>query len=132
MAIAATFSLFYTILFGSFAYAIPAYSTFKAVEKKGGEDVREWAQYWVIFAVFILSQWLVDFLLCWLPFYYIAKLGFLVALWHPSTKLASSIYAKAFAPLVSRAGARSGFQEVDAGAAGAGRRLGGRGMHTAC
>jgi hypothetical protein len=37
-----------------------------------------------------------------LPFYYIAKLGFLVALWHPSTKLASSIYAKAVAPLVSR------------------------------
>ncbi|KAI8472523.1 MAG: TB2/DP1, HVA22 family-domain-containing protein [Monoraphidium minutum] len=101
MAIQATMSLVYTLLFGAAAYAIPAYSTFKAVEKKGGEDVRDWAQYWVILAAFICSQWAVDFLLCWLPFYYLAKLGFLVALWHPSTKLAAAIYAKALAPLVS-------------------------------
>lgn len=36
-----------------------------------------------------------------LPFYYIAKLGFLVALWHPSTKLALTIYAKVFSPLLA-------------------------------
>jgi hypothetical protein len=31
---------------GTIAYAVPAYSTFKAVEKRGGEEVRDWAQYW--------------------------------------------------------------------------------------
>jgi hypothetical protein len=39
-----------------------------------------------------------------LPFYYLAKLGFLVALWHPSTKLAAALYGKAIAPLLARCG----------------------------
>jgi hypothetical protein len=28
------------------AYIVPGYSTFKAIEKRGGDDVRDWAQYW--------------------------------------------------------------------------------------
>jgi hypothetical protein len=39
-----------------------------------------------------------------LPFYSLAKLGFLAALWHPSTKLAASIYVKGLAPLLARCG----------------------------
>ncbi|GBF89397.1 hypothetical protein Rsub_01969 [Raphidocelis subcapitata] len=101
MAVTSIISLAYTLLYGTIAYAVPAYSTFKAIEKRGGEEVRDWAQYWVVFSAFISSQWLVDFLLCWLPFYYLAKLGFLVALWHPSTKLAAALYGKAIAPLLA-------------------------------
>lgn len=37
-----------------------------------------------------------------LPFYSVAKLGFIAALWHPSTKLAASLYTKGIAPLLSR------------------------------
>jgi receptor expression-enhancing protein 5/6 len=66
----------------------------QAIEKKGSTDVKDWAEYWVVLAVFYVSQWLIDFVLCWLPFYYLAKLGFLLALWHPSTRLAQSIYQK--------------------------------------
>lgn len=101
MAIAATMSFLYTLTYGVIAYLLPGYMTFKAIEKKGPEDVREWAEYWVVFASFICVQWLVDFTLSWLPFYYIAKLGGLLALWHPSTRLASALYAKVFDPLIS-------------------------------
>lgn len=50
-------------------------------------------------AAFIVTQWAIDFVLCWLPFYYVAKLGFLLALWHPSTRLAASLYQKVLSPL---------------------------------
>jgi hypothetical protein len=36
-----------------------------------------------------------------LPLYYVAKLGFIVALWHPSTRLALAIYTKLFGPLLT-------------------------------
>lgn len=47
-------------------------------------------------------SWLLDGALSWLPFYYVAKLAFVGALWHPSSRLASAIYAKFFAPLVGQ------------------------------
>jgi hypothetical protein len=40
--------------------------------------------------------------LAWLPFYYLAKLAFVAALWHPQSRLASALYAKFFAPLVGQ------------------------------
>jgi hypothetical protein len=68
--------------------------TTQAIEKKGSADVKDWAEYWVVLAAFYAAQWVIDFVLCWLPFYYIGKLGFLLALWHPSTRLAQSLYQK--------------------------------------
>lgn len=55
----------------------------QAIEKKGSSDVKDWAEYWVVLSTFYVTQWAIDCVLCWLPFYYIAKLGFLCALWHP-------------------------------------------------
>lgn len=45
--------------------------------------MKDWAEYWVVLSTFYVTQWAIDCVLCWLPFYYIAKLGFLCALWHP-------------------------------------------------
>lgn len=101
MPVAATVNLVYMIIYATLAYLVPGYQTFKAIEKKGDSDVKEWAEYWVVLSTFYCSQCLIDFVLCWLPFYYLAKLGFLLALWHPSTKLASAIYGKVLSPLVS-------------------------------
>lgn len=47
MAVAATVSLLYTLIYSSFAYILPGYQTFKAIERRGTEDVRQWAVYWV-------------------------------------------------------------------------------------
>ncbi|KAF8061165.1 Reep5 [Scenedesmus sp. PABB004] len=101
MAIAATVSLVYSLVYTTLAYVLPGYQTFKALEKKGADDVREWATYWVVLATFYCLQIFVDLVLSWLPFYYVAKLGFILALWHPSTQLAASLYAKVLSPLVA-------------------------------
>jgi hypothetical protein len=71
----------------------------QAIERKGTSDVKDWAEYWVVLSTFYVTQWAIDFVLCWLPFYYIAKLGFIMALWHPSTRLAQSLYQKVLSPL---------------------------------
>lgn len=61
--------------------------------------MKDWAEYWVVLSTFYVTQWAIDFVLCWLPFYYIAKLGFILALWHPSTRVAQSLYQKVLSPL---------------------------------
>ena len=30
------------------AYIIPGYYTFKSIEKRGGDDVKEWAAFWCV------------------------------------------------------------------------------------
>ncbi|WIA23665.1 hypothetical protein OEZ86_010492 [Tetradesmus obliquus] len=101
MPIAATASLVYSMLFATFAYLLPGYQTFKAVERKSSDDVREWACYWTVLATLYCLQPFIDLLASWLPFYYLAKLGFLLGLWYPSTKWAQYLYARGFSPLVS-------------------------------
>lgn len=72
------------LLPASFSFSpLPHSPTQQAIEKKGTSDVKDWAEYWVVLSTFNVTQWAIDFVLCFLPFYYIAKLGFLCALWHP-------------------------------------------------
>lgn len=66
---------------------------------KGSCSVKDWAEYWVVLSTLYVTQFAVDFFLSWLPFYYLAKLGFILALWHPSTRLAQTLYQKALSPL---------------------------------
>jgi receptor expression-enhancing protein 5/6 len=101
MAVAATITLLYTMIYSLLAYILPGYQTFKAIERRGTEDVRQWAVYWVVLAVFYCSQVAFDLLLSWLPLYYAGKLAFILALWHPNTQLAQSIYIKVFRPMLN-------------------------------
>jgi receptor expression-enhancing protein 5/6 len=66
----------------------------QAIERKGEVEVKEWATYWVVLASLVLLGWLLDFTLSWLPFYFVIKLVFICALWHPSTKWALYVYTK--------------------------------------
>jgi receptor expression-enhancing protein 5/6 len=77
-----------------------AYFTFKALEHKGDLDVRNWAVYWTILALFTCCHSLLDCSLCWLPGYYFLKLGFMAALWHPNMQLAVWLYERSVGPLL--------------------------------
>eukprot|EP00882_Tetradesmus_deserticola_P000835 GHRQ01000908.1.p2 GENE.GHRQ01000908.1~~GHRQ01000908.1.p2 ORF type:complete len:204 (+),score=88.24 GHRQ01000908.1:396-1007(+) len=100
MATADVVSLLYTMTYGLIAYALPAYLTFKSLEHKGDADVRGWAVYWTVLALLTCVHTLLDCTLCWLPGYYLLKLGFMAALWHPSTRLAAWIYDRTVGPLL--------------------------------
>ncbi|WIA13879.1 hypothetical protein OEZ85_002451 [Tetradesmus obliquus] len=80
--------------------AAAAYLTYIAIEHKGNEDVRNWAVYWATLALLSCSHSALDCVLCWLPFYNLLKLGFLLALWHPNTQLALWLYDRSVGQLL--------------------------------
>jgi len=79
----------------------PAYSTFKATQK--GADAAEttrWLHYWMIFAAFSTIEWLVDMVGAYLPFYFEAKLMFVLWLVMARFKGATTLCTKYAEPLL--------------------------------
>merc|ERR1711970_450412 len=60
------------------AFVYPALSSLKALETRRKEDDTRWLIYWVVFAIFSVIEFFSDILLSWVPFYFLAKLVFLI------------------------------------------------------
>jgi len=58
----------------------------KAIESKETEDDTQWLSYWTVYASFNVVEYFSSFILRWIPFYYFAKISFLVWCFLPSTK----------------------------------------------
>mmetsp|Transcript_21579 Transcript_21579/g.19147 ORF Transcript_21579/g.19147 Transcript_21579/m.19147 type:complete len:151 (-) Transcript_21579:66-518(-) len=70
----------------------PAFQSFKALESEQGLDDKKWLTYWVIFSSFSMIDHFGEFILVWIPFYFLFKLCFLIYLFLPATDGASHIY----------------------------------------
>ncbi|KAJ2605867.1 ER membrane protein DP1/Yop1 [Coemansia sp. BCRC 34490] len=81
-----------------FGYA--AYATVGAIESPGKEDDTQWLAYWVVFGLFNVAEYFAGFLLYWFPFYYVAKLAFLVWLMLPATRGAERLYHTGVRPIM--------------------------------
>ncbi|KAJ1965951.1 ER membrane protein DP1/Yop1 [Dipsacomyces acuminosporus] len=81
-----------------FGYA--AYASIAAIESPGKEDDAQWLTYWVIFALCNVAEYFTGFLLYWIPFYYVFKLGFLAWLMLPTTRGAEKLYFGTVRPFV--------------------------------
>ncbi|CAD7700956.1 unnamed protein product [Ostreobium quekettii] len=80
------------------AYAWPAYLSYKSVESRQPEGVRDWCIYWFVLALFTIAERVADAFLFWVPLYYPAKVAFVLYLWHPRTLGAKTLYGKAVRP----------------------------------
>ncbi|PNW88404.1 hypothetical protein CHLRE_01g027900v5 [Chlamydomonas reinhardtii] len=80
--------------------AFPAYMTHKAVSSGNTQQLRHWCIYWLLMGFFMCVEWLADLSIFWLPLYYEAKLLFVVALWHPRTHAAITLYDTYILPLL--------------------------------
>ncbi|KAG6505757.1 hypothetical protein ZIOFF_038122 [Zingiber officinale] len=69
-------------------YPYPAYECYKTIELNKQEigQLRFWSQYWILFGLLRELGVFADILFSWLPFYYGAKLGAFLYLWHSRTK----------------------------------------------
>lgn len=77
----------------------PAYRSYKAVKTKNVREYVKWMMYWIVFAIFLCAEALMDiFVAFWFPFYYEAKILFVLWLLAPYTKGASFIYRKFIHP----------------------------------
>lgn len=81
----------------------PAYRSFKAVRTKNIREYVKWMMYWIVYAVWLNVEVIADVILgFWMPFYYEAKVLFMLWLISPYTRGASMLYRKFIHPLMIR------------------------------
>lgn len=109
MGIAVFFALY--MIFGYFAqllcnfvgFAIPAYASMRAIESTKKEDDTKWLTYWVVFACFSVVDFFADNILRYFPFYWLAKIIFLVYCFAPIEPNGSQhVYNKFIRPFFLR------------------------------
>ena len=62
------------LVFNVVGCGVPALMTYEMLEAK--EDMKSAMTYWVVFGLFTLVADLLDWLLCWIPFFFFARLAF--------------------------------------------------------
>ena len=71
---------------------LPAHFSFKAIASPGGSDDKEWLTYWVVFGLFVVAELFFGKVLCYIPFYFFFKMGFLIWLFLPIFRGAGVLY----------------------------------------
>ncbi|XP_015586970.1 receptor expression-enhancing protein 5 [Cephus cinctus] len=64
-------------------FIYPAYCSMKALETPQKDDDTKWLTYWVVFATFTIAEFFVDYIVYWLPVYWLLKCLFYVWLMVP-------------------------------------------------
>lgn len=75
-----------------FAFAYPAYMSFKAIDSPDKVDDMQWLTYWVVFGFFSITESVMNFLVSWIPFYFVIKCGFFLWMYHPKFMGAGLVY----------------------------------------
>lgn len=81
------------------AFAYPAIASLKALETRQKDDDTKWLTYWVVFGFLGIFEFFGEYLLNFLPFYHVVKLGFQVWL---MTDGALIFYQRILRPLAVR------------------------------
>jgi receptor expression-enhancing protein 5/6 len=82
------------------AFVYPVYASIKAIESTDKDDDTLWLTYWIVFSLFKIIEGGADYLISFIPFYFIGKLVFLVWCYYPATKGANTIYQTVIKPYV--------------------------------
>ncbi|KAG2387247.1 hypothetical protein C9374_001579 [Naegleria lovaniensis] len=56
----------------------PAFKSFQALKSAGEDDDKQWLTYWSVYAFVITFECFFEWLIYWIPFYFEAKIIFLV------------------------------------------------------
>ncbi|KAF9516599.1 hypothetical protein BS47DRAFT_1375973 [Hydnum rufescens UP504] len=87
-------------LIGAFLY--PAYASYKTLARgTSEEDIERWLMYWSVLGVIISAEYVAEWLVRWIPFYWVIKTIFLLYLALPQTQGATLIYRTRLAPFLS-------------------------------
>lgn len=79
-------------------FLYPAYKSIKAIESSDVADDRRWLIYWVVYSTLIIAEYFSDWLLFWIPFYYMFKSCLLIWCMHPNYNGSMVIYNNLIRP----------------------------------
>jgi len=87
-------------LLGAFLY--PAYASYRTLSRRPAEEpeLERWLMYWSVLGVFLSAEYVGEWLVSWIPFYWVAKTLFLLYLALPQTQGATVLYQSRLAPLL--------------------------------
>jgi len=80
-------------------FLYPAYESIKAIESNTKKDDTKWLTYWVVYSSFIVVEFFSDYLLFWIPFYYVLKCALLLYCMLPQYNGSQNIYQFCVRPL---------------------------------
>lgn len=73
-------------------FIYPAYASMAAIETPDARDDTKWLTYWVVFSLFATLEYPFEFILQYIPFYYLIKCVFFAWLFLPVMNGASVLY----------------------------------------
>lgn len=73
-------------------FIYPAYASIRAIESPETGDDTKWLTYWVVFALFATFEYPIEFILKWIPFYFLIKCLFFAWCFMPVLNGSSTIY----------------------------------------
>ncbi|CAG8712528.1 23209_t:CDS:2 [Racocetra persica] len=92
------FNIWGELLSDIIGWLYPAYASFKAIESKETSDDVQWLTYWTVYGFINMVEFFSDFILYWVPFYFLFKTVFFLWLLLPPFKGAQLIYTKFLRP----------------------------------
>jgi len=87
-----------------FAFLLPVFGTYKALSHRpvSEPELERWSQYWSVIGVIVAFEYLAEFLISWLPFYWEFKTLFLLWLALPQTQGSTYIYQMYLQPFFQK------------------------------
>ncbi|KAK9454116.1 TB2/DP1, HVA22 family-domain-containing protein [Dipodascopsis uninucleata] len=82
-------------------YHYPIFASYKCLKLKKIDDMEGWLVYWVVISVVASAESLFGFFFTWLPFYQLAKLGFISWLIMPHSQGAFYVYSTYIEPTLA-------------------------------
>ncbi|KAF8203188.1 TB2/DP1, HVA22 family-domain-containing protein [Pholiota molesta] len=87
-----------------FAFLLPCLATYKALSRRplAEPDIQRWSMYWAVIGVFMAFEYVAEWTVSWLPFYWEVKTLFLLYLSLPQTQGSTYVYTTYLQPFLSR------------------------------
>jgi hypothetical protein len=90
------------VLSNAVASLYPAYMSYKAIRSKSLKEIVPWLIYWIVMALFTLTESIADIFIFWVPFYFEFKIAFITWLILPQTQGYILVYKYFVHPLLKK------------------------------
>jgi len=96
--------IFSRLLTAWVAYLYPCFASYKALSHRplSEPDLERWVKYWSVMGALVGTEYALEWLISWFPFYWEVKTIFVLYLSLPQTQGSTFIYDTYFAPYFSR------------------------------